>query len=245
VTTNVAFLRRVLADPRVVEGDMDTELVERIAAAAPPPAVPLGASVAAAISSLGIARTGAAIAPWDDSTGWRLGEPAWTHWNATVDGNPVALALRVTAAGLEVDDGSNTRRGSWSMRGDGVDVELDGTRTAMRVERSSDHVWVSALGDTWAFTLPQPVRPDGARAREHATEITSPMPGTVVAVLVQLGEAVEQGQALLVVEAMKMEHTLRAAADGTVAEVLVAAGDRVALNERLAVIEAAASTEEN
>ena len=65
------------------------------------------------------------------------------------------------------------------------------------------------------------------------------------AVLVAQGDLVETGQPAVVVEAMKMEHTLRAAIDGVVGDVLVNVGDRVALNQLLAVFQPAALREEN
>ena len=71
------------------------------------------------------------------------------------------------------------------------------------------------------------------------------MPGTVIAVLVTVGDAVTVGQPVVVVEAMKMEHTLRATADGTVSEVLAHVGDRVALKQLLAVVEPARPSEEH
>ncbi|TPQ43964.1 3-methylcrotonyl-CoA carboxylase, partial [Prosthecomicrobium hirschii] len=70
-----------------------------------------------------------------------------------------------------------------------------------------------------------------------AGRIAAPMPGTVVAVAVKPGDQVEKGQALIVVEAMKMEHTLRSPRDGKVAKVNAAAGDLVAEGAELVVLE--------
>jgi 3-methylcrotonyl-CoA carboxylase alpha subunit len=69
---------------------------------------------------------------------------------------------------------------------------------------------------------------DGLEKAETNHNLTAPMPGTVVAVLVQAGDTVEAGQPLMVLEAMKMEHSVVAAAKGTVAEILYAVGERVA-----------------
>ncbi len=71
------------------------------------------------------------------------------------------------------------------------------------------------------------------------------MPGRVIAVLVSADDSVAVGQPVVVVEAMKMEHTLRASTDGVVTEVLVQVGDRVALSQLLAVIELAPTSEED
>ena len=66
--------------------------------------------------------------------------------------------------------------------------------------------------------------------------LTSPMPGTVLAVYVRAGESVHAGQALVVVEAMKMEHIVTAPHDGSVAELLVRAGESVRLDQPLLVV---------
>ena len=68
----------------------------------------------------------------------------------------------------------------------------------------------------------------GGRGGRRATSVVSPMPGLVARVVAEAGQAVEKGQALVVVEAMKMELTLRAPRDGTVAEILVRPGDQIA-----------------
>lgn len=69
------------------------------------------------------------------------------------------------------------------------------------------------------------------------TEILSPMPGTIIDVSVNPGDAVEEGQELLVLEAMKMENPIVATVDGTVKEVNVSVDDKVGTNQVLVVIE--------
>ncbi|MGB6101441.1 MAG: biotin/lipoyl-containing protein, partial [Comamonas sp.] len=70
-------------------------------------------------------------------------------------------------------------------------------------------------------------------AQEEGGRLTAPMPGKVVSFAVQAGDKVSKGQALAVMEAMKMEHTIAAPRDGTVAELLYAPGDQVAEGEEL------------
>jgi 3-methylcrotonyl-CoA carboxylase alpha subunit len=82
-----------------------------------------------------------------------------------------------------------------------------------------------------------------AHAGETQTEggrLTAPMPGKVVSFAVQAGDAVTKGQALAVMEAMKMEHTIAAPADGTVAELLFAPGDQVTEGAELLRLDVAA-----
>jgi acetyl-CoA/propionyl-CoA carboxylase biotin carboxyl carrier protein len=122
-------------------------------------------------------------------------------------------------------------------------VEFDGETTQFRVITSGRATWIGSGGDSWSFTEPEPTTAGQTRAHDGAA-IESPMPGTVVAVLVSAGDSVAVGGPVVVVEAMKMEHTLRATADGVVTELLVHVGDRVALHQLLAVIEPTPTAEE-
>ncbi|MGF1645806.1 MAG: acetyl/propionyl/methylcrotonyl-CoA carboxylase subunit alpha [Kineosporiaceae bacterium] len=93
-------------------------------------------------------------------------------------------------------------------------------------------VWVAGDQGTWRVAETT-ARVAGRASRRHDDDVRSPMPGTVTSVAVASGDAVGPGDAVVVVEAMKMEHTLRAATDGTV-EVTVAVGDTVAVDQVLA-----------
>jgi propionyl-CoA carboxylase alpha chain len=120
---------------------------------------------------------------------------------------------------------------------DHVAIEMDGRRRLVRVERR-DGSWHtrSELGvATWRIA---------PRFADHASELVgsgpvAPLPGTVIAVHVAPGEAVAEGQLLLVLEAMKMEHKITAAGVATVADVRFGVGDRVDAGDLLVVLEAA------
>ncbi len=248
VTTNVEFLRTVLADPDVIRGVMNTALVERIAAAAPAPTTPVAALAAAAFMSL-YGRTGTGSGnggAWGDRGGWRIGEAAWTQWTA-VDGNgqPVELRVRSTDVGYEVFDGLTVIPARFWLQDGRMQLDLGDTTTVFSAVVSRSTTWVGSAGKSFSLTRPALVAPGAAKISEGGASITSPMPGTVVAVLVAQGDLVLAGQPAVVVEAMKMEHTLSAAIDGVVGDVLVNVGDRVALNQLLAVLEPAALREEN
>jgi len=241
VTTNVSFLRTVLADRRVVAGDLDTGLLERIAVEQPPATVPPEPAIAAALLRLD-AREPAAD-PWADRRGWRLGPPAPVSWYAVAaDGMPVEVILRASPAGPDAWeaalDGGEPVPVRAAPDGDGLLFEIGGRSTVFTVAAVGATVWVAGADGSWSFTEPPPTAPGtGAPPGGEAT-ITSPMPGTVVAVNVAPGAHVTEGQAVVVVEAMKMEHTLRAPCAAVVREVRVRAGDPVALHEVLAVLDA-------
>jgi acetyl-CoA/propionyl-CoA carboxylase biotin carboxyl carrier protein len=111
------------------------------------------------------------------------------------------------------------------------------------VAHSGRTTWIGSEGESWSFTEHEATAARHTRAHSGAA-IESPMPGTVIEVLVSAGDSVAAGRPVVVVEAMKMEHTLRASSDGIVTELLVQVGDRVALNQLLAVIEPTRTSEE-
>jgi 3-methylcrotonyl-CoA carboxylase alpha subunit len=95
---------------------------------------------------------------------------------------------------------------------------------AMRI--ASGEIAVMAAGDTWVFAKEDPFA-ETDPASVAADKLVAPMPGKIVRVFVQAGEMVKRGQALVALEAMKMEHTLVAPSDAQVADVTVTAGDQV------------------
>ena len=110
----------------------------------------------------------------------------------------------------------------------------DGSLRATR--RTGNTTWLGRDGQAWAVAEAAPAPLRGTRAAAADGTVRSPMPGTVVAVHVTVGQAVSAGQPVLVVEAMKMEHTVTAPLDGTVTELTAKAGQQVRMDEPLAVI---------
>jgi len=115
-----------------------------------------------------------------------------------------------------------------------VDAEIDGVRRRYHVIRCGpDHFVDSALGST---ALREVERFPDPSAIQEAGSLLAPMPGSVVRVEVTEGQQVTAGATVLVLEAMKMEHTVRAPADGIVASIQVAAGEQVDSGQVLAVV---------
>ena len=241
VTTNIAFLRLVLADAAVADAEMDTSLVERIAEQAPPRSTPAHIAALAAVCQISSMHSGRpASPPWNDLGGWRIGQPAWMTWRAvTAEGEQLTVRLRATSTPdnfeVEAADGSIVAITARLHDGGGR-IEFGDQTTHFRIANSGPTTWIGSEGDAWSFTASEPTAVRHTQV-DHGAAIASPMPGTIIAVLVAPGESVTVGQPVVVVEAMKMEHTLRAGTDGFVGEVLVHVGDRVALNQLLAVIE--------
>jgi len=264
VTTNIAFLRTLLADPDVQAGHLDTTLAERVADALGPAAsAALAANepsagndevlAAAALARL-LAREPAAgiVDPWDIPDGWRVGGRAWTKFRFAAGpgaGGPGAVAeVRVrglASAGAEVAVGDGDPAPAHAEFRDaephGTDLVLTYGGRVLRFAFATDGatIWLGRGGHAWALTEEEAAPVRGGRAAGGDGIVRSPMPGTVLAVHVAPGDTVSAGQAVAVVEAMKMEHTVTAPVAGTVAEVAARAGQQVAMDARLAVIEAA------
>jgi len=169
-------------------------------------------------------------------SGWRVGARA-----------PVSIRLRAgertdhvhitgdrRSAEVRVEDGES-RSLQADLTGHQLVVTLDGLRSEYTVAAAASKIWLAGGGATAVLeeVREAPVRPD----EEHTgdAELTSPMPGVVVAVSVDDGAEVEAGTVIVTVEAMKMEHALTAPVDGVV-ELLVGAGDQVKVGQPLARI---------
>jgi 3-methylcrotonyl-CoA carboxylase alpha subunit len=236
VVTNVEFLRFVLADPEVAAGRLDTGLLDRRVAEFTP-AAPTDDQLIAAAAYRWLERwTAAGDDLWTQPTGWRLGEPAATtirlHGGERTD--HVHITGRADAAGVAVESGER-RPFAAALDGKTLTVTLNGLRTAYTVAADDGLIWLAGSAGTAVVSEVEEaaVRPEDERSGD--AELTSPMPGTVVAVGVQDGGRLHAGTVVVTVEAMKMEHALTAPIDG-VAELLVAVGDQVKVGQPLARI---------
>ncbi|MGW2774738.1 ATP-binding protein [Streptomyces olivaceoviridis] len=219
VQTNAGFLRRLLAHPAVVAGELDTGLVERVVDDLVSTDVP--EEVYEAAAAVRLERLKPRAKDWTDPfsvpSGWRLG------------GTPKPPAFHLRAQ----DPVTYSPRGTHTVGGDRVTVTLDGVRHTFH--RAGD--WIGRDGDAWQVRDHDPVAASLNRAAHAgADSLTAPMPGTVTVVKVAVGDEVTAGQSLLVVEAMKMEHVISAPHAGTVAELDVTPGTTVAMDQVLAVI---------
>ena len=150
----------------------------------------------------------------------------------SVSETDATIELQPTDGGLMVDG----ERMQCSLAGDdALRLEQAGIERRYRVERIADVSWVRT--DKGAFKVEHPPRFIVPGADDAGGGCTASMPGKIIQVLVSEGESVTKGQALVVMEAMKMEQTMTAPADGVVAAVRVAEGDQVDAGAALVVIE--------
>ncbi|HEX3605248.1 MAG TPA: biotin carboxylase N-terminal domain-containing protein [Candidatus Dormibacteraeota bacterium] len=239
VTTNRDLLVAILREPEFLAGRTDTGYLDRHDPAvlgAPPGEAALRLHAAAAALAGRAARRAAAPVLRTLPSGWRNNPSALQHVEyecgerrlrveygagdapeVTVDGEPLG-GVRVRAVSAE-----------------SADLQVDGVRRRVRVHAAGTDVHVdSALGSTLLREVER--LPDPGEA-VRAGSLRAPMPGSVVRVLVEAGDNVSAGQPLVVLEAMKMEHTVQAPQDGRVREVNVAVGVQVESGAVLAVVD--------
>ena len=123
-------------------------------------------------------------------------------------------------------------------RAAGLEIKVDGATVHGTVVRAGDVFHVFTGGAHYQLVYGDPLAHAGESEAEGG-RLTAPMPGKIVALLVEKGKTVEKGTPLLIMEAMKMEHTIAAPANGTVEDLLYAIGDQVAEGAQLLAFEAA------
>ncbi|MEV0968183.1 acetyl/propionyl/methylcrotonyl-CoA carboxylase subunit alpha [Microtetraspora glauca] len=257
VTTNIGFLRTLVARPEVVAGRLDTGLVERLlqddraegGLAAEP--LPLDALVAAALifhSGHGPgAGTGdpASADPWDVADGWRIGERAWTGYRLDSRGAVVDVRVRGLAGDAEADVNDHSLRAALARPAEGeIAITIGGMTRRFATAWDGGVLWLGRDGLAWPVVRHELGDPgDRAGGGGDADGVVrSPMPGTVLVVKAAAGDRVRAGQPLVVVEAMKMEHSVVAPLDGVVTELTVRIGQAVELDGVLARVEPDGST---
>ncbi|MGV9367997.1 acetyl/propionyl/methylcrotonyl-CoA carboxylase subunit alpha [Amycolatopsis sp. NPDC003731] len=238
IGTNTAFLRGLLADADVRAGKLDTELVDRRLSELVSSEVPAEFFVAAALDRfLELQPSGPVVDPWDVPDGWRMGGSGGVTFRLKSGTARAVVRVQGTpsSATVFVDDASPVHV-SARRDGDVLEIRHAGGFHRYRQACGPDRtVWLARDGLSFPFGEQEFVLAARGEAA-GAGPVTSPMPGTVLVVKVAAGDVVKAGTPLLVVEAMKMEHTVTAPIDGVVSELPVRAGQQVALDETLAVV---------
>ena len=240
VTTNRDLLVRILREPDFLAGRTDTAYLERHdpAVLGAPPLDPLTLrlhAVAAALAAQASRRVAAPVLPTLPS-GWRNNPSALQEIDYDCGERRIRVGYATDPFTVTVDGEPLTGARAHTITPGDVDLELDGVRRRVRVHVAGGAVHVdSALGASVLHEVERLPEPESAAP---TGSLRAPMPGGVVRVLVEAGERVEAGQPLVILEAMKMEHTVHAPHAGVVAEICVHVGRQVETGTVLAVVEA-------
>jgi 3-methylcrotonyl-CoA carboxylase alpha subunit len=248
LATNRAYLAAVARHAAFGSGDHDTSFVEEHGEALLSEAELslVNALALASLAEIGHdSRPGPAAAdgegdphsPWGRRDGWRLfGRGAMVLRFRGGTGHSIVRAMAADG-GYELSLPDRAVHAAGRAAGDGaVEVSIDGEAISGRVYRVGDERHI-VLGDRSRVLVFE--SPDSAVSPREAGagKLTAPLPATVVAVHASAGQKVRRGEALMVLEAMKMEHVVAAPDDGTIATVHYASGDQVVEGAELIVFE--------
>ncbi len=247
--SNIGFLERLVRHPSIVDGSIDTGYLDRhLGEFLPDAAAAEDALTAAAVAQLiaqeSQARDAAAassdpFSPWAIADGWRLGHAgkrllAFLHRGEREEliAHGSGGDYRIAHAGRVIEVAGAR------MADDVLSARFDGSGRRVRVVIHPQRIDVHDGDRRLRLEPVSAFRRDPGDEIQGDGRVLAPMPGRVVMVKIKPGDAVVQGQELLVVEAMKMELALKAPRDGVIAEVRAAAGDFVEADAVLAVLAA-------
>ena len=230
LATNMQFLRHVVRSRSFAEADLDTALIQREQAVLfNQETLGLPLAAAAAIAQALLQETTLEGAdPFSRRDGGRSHGPAVRQFQFEFHGEPAKAELTYLHDGaLSLTVGNVSGALAFSATPQGLDIHFAGQRllAAVYAHGESDHVF-SERGATQIMNID--LLAHAGEAAADTGRLTAPMPGKVVSFAVKAGDQVSKGQALAVMEAMKMEHTIAAPADGVVGELMYAPGDQVA-----------------
>jgi len=220
VKTNIAFLRRILAHPGFAAAELDTGFIPRhqqVLLPAPEPLPALFWEAAAQVwlqSTPALQREDDPASPWATRNGLRLGLPARSSVYLHSDGQAQAVAVEGNAPS------------AWQLAEEQLCHEHDGLRRRYLAVRRDDVLYLQWQGELHTLRQHDPIAAAEAGPGHHGG-LAAPMNGSIVRVLVEPGQVVAAGATLVVLEAMKMEHSIRAVEDGTVKGLFCQEGEMV------------------
>ncbi len=244
VTANIGFLAALAAHPAFASAELDTGFIEHFRADLFPETVAASDRVLAlaclnillnrnqeACSSASLSND--PFSPWHGTHGWRLNSDNFHRLTFIDNGEQCSVTAHFRPDGylLELPGGDMLVSGCIDGNGD-LSADLGGKRCRATVVRHAYDLIVMCDGRSHMLTIDDPSLAAGVND-EGGGRLTAPMPGKVVAVLVAAGARVERGTPLIVLEAMKMEHAIKAPADGRVEKLPFAVGDVVGEGEEL------------
>lgn len=235
---NAGFLRAIAGHPAFADGDVDTGFIERHQDILIPRNDAVADDRVLALAALALlqaraqaacaaaANSGDPTSPWHRTDGWRVNAPGHETLRFVSNGIEAAVRIEYAEDGVRLHLPGGEMQARATLADGQLAAELDGRRLSAGVNMDGMRITVMLAGHAHVIDLHDPVH-DAELDEGAGGDIVAPMPGKLVSVLVKAGDAVKKGDALAVLEAMKMENTLIAQADAVVAEVNYAAGEQV------------------
>lgn len=239
-TSNIGFLGRLVSLPEFLTGDVQTGLIEqRQTLLTQREKPPVEVIATAALHRAGLVLGHNTTDPWTTLTCWR-------SWGSAVIQDQIYVRdvcidtrlepISASRADLTFDD-FEVEVALGDLGRDEIRLQIDGKWVNVGFFSKQDHLDVFFAGEKWALSFHDPLRRISDSGASF-DQIAAPMPGAITHVQIQAGDRVSQGDTVIVMEAMKMEHTLRAERDGVIASVTVETGNQVEAGAILATMEA-------
>jgi 3-methylcrotonyl-CoA carboxylase alpha subunit len=239
VTTNLNFLSAVAAHPAFAKGELQTDFIEQHRAELFPDKQPVSDRILA-LATLGrllkvnaeaterAKQSGDPWSPWHLTNGWHLNEEPHRTLYFRDGERPVSVTVhyRRDHALLDLPGGQLAVRGELHPNGNDVLADLGGVRLHATLVRQGNELIVLTQGENHRLMMLNPLT-EGMEDEVNTGSLAAPMPGSIIEVLVYKGQRVEQGAPLMILEAMKMEHTITAPYAGKVEQIHYQVGEQV------------------
>lgn len=239
-TSNIGFLGRLVSLTEFDSGNVQTGLIaQRQTLLLQQENPPVEVVATAALHRAGLMSGQDAPDPWTTLTCWRPWGSAVIQDQIYLRDIPIGtrlVAISARRAELIFDD-SKVELALRDLCQDEIRLQINGKWVNVGFFSKHDRLDVFFEGEKWTFTIHNPlerISDSGA----SLDQIAAPMPGAITHVRIQAGDRVTQGDTVIVMEAMKMEHTLRAERDGVIASVTTETGNQVEAGAILATMEA-------
>ncbi|WP_305989580.1 acetyl/propionyl/methylcrotonyl-CoA carboxylase subunit alpha [Roseibium sp. MMSF_3544] len=227
--TNAGFLAALCRHKGFAAGDVDTGLIDRdLPALIEEPQIPEDAVALAALAALGLTKPALGDDPFETLAGWRIWSASRQFALLEIGGERRDIEVRALENrrfAVHLESGVRTYS-IIRVEGSTFTYDCEGHRAKAVVVEGSDGLTVFQNGHAFAVGLPDMLSSD-AEVAGTGDQVIAPMPGLVKVLFTGPGEPVTKDQPLVILEAMKMEHTLKAPRDGTIGDVLVAEGEQV------------------
>jgi len=246
LATNLGFLYRLVQDRDFVRADFDTGLIERHRSELLAPSAPAGedALTLAALSQLDSGlrgearRSGDRFSPWSLADGWRANQDGVQLLVFQEGESRYVVTAHRRGGHFELEFADRRRQVKSYRREDRrLTAQLEDATVEGSVVRLGSRIEVFLSGRHHILQMHDPLRQELA-FESRTGDLEAPMPGKIIAIFVAAGDAVEKDTALLILEAMKMEHTIRAPARGRIARILCRVGEQVGEGAELIDFEA-------
>ncbi|PHS19272.1 MAG: 3-methylcrotonyl-CoA carboxylase [Kangiella sp.] len=236
LTTNIEFLHELASHDSFMNADLDTHFLDKHGEELCNLTNDVSDSIIASVAlTVMLEQSSQSLeqaldnhsSPWLDSTGWRLNED--NHHIIEIIHNEQLITViahfREQGFVFEISGKDYLVKGDLSDNQHDLSLDIDGQKSRVIISKKDNDIVVFKNSMSWSFQIKDNKK--SVVEQEESSNLTAPMPGTVIEVMIEVGQEIEKGQPIVIMEAMKMEHTIKAHKSLVITDVLYAVGDLV------------------